>query len=409
MYTYYYDEEGEPNITFYNETHVLMTDVDGSSCLLYLPPEEEDYGCRVYDIRQNVTGENIPGHQFFNAFLPIICISGIIGIILTVIVLSRKNMATSTNAYLTFLAIADLGFLTFLSTKLFDVSKLTWSQYYMYIIYSEYAGIFVHTFMLASVWLTVMLAIERYIAICFPLRAISICTTRRARIIICFIFVASFLCRVPIFFEFRVAESLSSMCDDAKTVYHLEHTDLGLDSNYKIIYTWVVDCSLCAVLPFLLLLYFNIRLIMEIHKSTKYLRYHLGVDSNMQTMVSSEQIKITMMLVGIIIAFFVCQAPYVVAVAYRNLYPEAIQAVSTNIIVIVTIILSALKSAFNFIIYCWFSEKFWNTFKRVFCHRNCLSKHKLQIKNHTNTVHSADQNGGNSIRKPSYLTKDTVC
>ena len=407
---YYPDDYPYPKITWYNDTHINVT-FNSTYWNIMEDPFNDTLptGCVEHDIR-NLTRE-LPGYfVFFKTFLPIICISGIIGIILTVIVLSRKNMSTSTNAYLTVLAVADLGFLTMLSTtKLIDIASLTKEQYYVYMIYQEYANIFLHTFLLASVWFTVMLAIERYIAICFPLRAISICTTRRARIIIFFIFLISFLCRVPNFFEITIEKSQVSSCQGAKSVYHIAITSLRQDENYKRIYTWIVDCVLCAVLPFQALLYFNVRLIMEIHKSTKYLRYHIGVDSNMQTMVSSEQLKITMMLVGIIIVFFVCQAPFVVAVAYRNLYPMEGRLETDTIVINVTIILLALKSAFNFIIYCWFSEKFWNTFKRVFCRGNCFSKHKLQIKNHTNTVHSADQNGTNSVRKPSYLTKDTVC
>ncbi len=33
-------------------------------------------------------------------------------------------------------------------------------------IYVTYATIFMHMFLMASIWLTVMLAVERYIAIC---------------------------------------------------------------------------------------------------------------------------------------------------------------------------------------------------------------------------------------------------
>ena len=42
---------------------------------------------------------NLPDYQrFFNVFLPTACAIGIVGIILTVVVLGRKNMTTSTNS-----------------------------------------------------------------------------------------------------------------------------------------------------------------------------------------------------------------------------------------------------------------------------------------------------------------------
>jgi hypothetical protein len=37
----------------------------------------------------------------------------------------------------------------------------------------------------------------------------------------------------------------------------------------------------------------------------------------------------------------------------------------------VTKLLLTLKSAVNFVIYCWFSEKFWLTLKRIFYPHRC--------------------------------------
>ena len=60
------------------------------------------------------------GRIIYRIVLPIICARGILGIILTVIVLSRKNMFTSTNCFLMALAIADLLFLLLFATTLAD-------------------------------------------------------------------------------------------------------------------------------------------------------------------------------------------------------------------------------------------------------------------------------------------------
>ncbi|OWF38453.1 FMRFamide receptor-like [Mizuhopecten yessoensis] len=345
----------------------------------------------------------------FKVLLPIICVSGIVGIILTVMVLSRKNMCTSTNCYLTSLSIADLGFLVILSTKFLEY-RITGYPFHVFDIYFTYAQIFLHTFLLASVWLTVMLAIERYIAICHPLRAISICTVRRARIIIVVIFVFSFYCRVPNFFEQEI--KTVTPCPGYPEFRHMVLTKLGQNLTYKISYAWVVDCIICAILPFIALLFLNIRLIIEIRKSTKYLRYHLGTDSNMQNAVSNEQLKITMMLISIIFVFFVCQAPYVITMAYRNIHQYTsrtiLRSLTMEIVADATIFMLALKSAINFILYCWFSEKFWNTFKRAFFIRYCLRLYKTRRHN-GHTVHSADQTGSHSARKASCMTKDTIC
>ncbi|XP_069142749.1 sex peptide receptor-related protein 2-like isoform X4 [Argopecten irradians] len=389
------------NNSFYYDEY-WQYDYDELPCMYAPDPKNESSASML---------ENRPSYNLlFKILLPIICISGIVGIILTVLVLSRKNMCTSTNCYLISLSIADLGFLVILSTKFLEYRIEGYYQFHVFDIYFTYAQIFLHTFLLASVWLTVMLAIERYIAICHPLRAISICTVRRARIIIVVIFVFSFYCRVPNFFEQEI--KTVTPCPGAPEFRHMVLTQLGQNLTYKISYAWVVDCIICAILPFIALLFLNIRLIIEIRKSTKYLRYHLGTDSNMQNAVSSEQLKITMMLISIIFVFFVCQSPYVITMAYRNIHkytsPTILGSLTMKIVADATILMLALKSAINFILYCWFSEKFWNTFKRTFCIRYCLKRYNTRRQN-GHTVHSADQVGSNSARKTSCMTKDTIC
>ena len=358
--------------------------------------------------------QNAPGYKiFFKTLLPIVCAIGIVGIIITIMVLSRKSMVTSTNCYLISLAVADLGFLIILSTKFFEI-LIKGEHFIKFDIYFTYAQIFLHTFLLASVWLTVMLATERYIAICHPLRAISICTVCRARFIIVTIFVFSFYCRCPNFFEQEVRIA-NPHCPVDKQIQTIVATELGQSVMYKITYAWVVECILSAILPFIALVFLNIRLIIEIHRSTKYLRCHLGTDSSMQNVVSGEQIKITMMLISIILVFFICQAPYVLTIAYRNIHKYSVKENSIlisptmQIVTQATIFMLTLKSSFNFVMYCWFSEKFWNTFKRLCCIRTCI-RHRRNRRKNGHVIHSADQGITLSARKTSCMTKgDTIC
>lgn len=311
----------------------------------------------------------------FDSLMLMICLIGIVGIIMTVIVLSRKHMCTSTNIYLKSLAIADLGFLVIFSSRLIG-NQLSRKEWYIFNIYFEYAQIFLHTFLLTSVWLTVILAVERYIAICHPLRAASICTIWRSRAVVGLTFVASLCCRCLNFFRITINWNYDE-CTQKKS-YFVELTEMGRSKIYKICYAWIVDGIICAILPFLALLALNIRLIVEIYKSSKYLRYQLGIDSKMQTVISAEQLKITIMLVFIVIVFFVCQAPYVVVICYKHLYDFDAQNIPETIYIVidVTCCLLGLKSSMNFILYCWFSEKFRITFKRMFCWKRCCGSQR---------------------------------
>ncbi|XP_067683022.1 sex peptide receptor-related protein 2-like [Haliotis asinina] len=328
-------------------------------------------------------------------FLPIVVCSGIIGIVLTVIVLSRKTMCTSTNCYLTSLAVADLLFLLIMSVQILlenAKNRISISEESEEILH-HYLTILMNTFHVASVWVTVMLAVERYIAICHPLRAMAICTIKRARIVIISLFIIAFLIRIPKFFDLQFFFSKEAGI-----------WSLGYQTMYnQAWYSLIVDGFFAAILPFTALLVLNVRLIVEIRRSSRYLRYHLAADSSIQSVISSEQLKITLMLISIIVAFFLCQSPFVVYNAINAFIKFRLSASPPSFewYQSVTKILVALKSSCNFVLYCWFSEKFWNTFKRIFCLQYCLPKQMPK---------GAHANSHNNMHRPSYMvTRETTC
>ena len=224
----------DPCIIVINETHYY----DMCEC------EDSAYHTRV---PSNNTDSDFYNSLIIRTSYFVLLILAILGIILTIIVLSRKHMCTSTNCYLISLAVADLGFLVVLSTKWLETEV---TDYLTFDLYYRYAQIFIDTFLMASVWVTVMLAIERYIAICHSLRASAICTVKRARYLNCAVFMFAFACRIPNFFEY----STKTGWDGCVERQYIDVTPLGRNVNYKIIYAWVFDCVLCAVVPFLALL-----------------------------------------------------------------------------------------------------------------------------------------------------------
>jgi len=353
---------------------------------------------------------SIPSYRLcIHILLPIICTVGIVGILLTVIVLSRKNMSTSTNCYLTSLAIADLCFLIILSSKCFE-TKLSREHSYMYAVIMTYTHVFLTIFIMASVWLTVMLAVERYIAICHPLRAMSICTVVRAKMIIVGIFIIFTAFRIPVFFNHRIVY-FHDHCIEKDVIWQ-EFTAMGRNRTFHRVYS-SIDCLLSVIIPFSALFFLNVCLIVEIRRSTNYLRYHLASDSNVQTIITSEEIKITMMLISVIVVFFVCQAPYVILSVAKNLAPEGMLFPHYHLMTYITILLLVLRSSFNFVLYCWFSEKFWSTFKLVFCRPACiLSRVPSWFRSRVignNSEHGFHSNSNNNRKISNFHTKETFC
>lgn len=337
--------------------------------------------------------------------LPAACICGIIGIIVTVIILSRKHMSTSTNNYLIGLATADLIFLTIMSLRLWGIMV---SEYHIntWLIFIAYSEIFLKMFNLASVWITVVLAMERFIAICYPYKAMLMCTVRRARWIVLSIYVASFLCQLPQFLKYKIVSSTNEF---NQISYNLHMTSVSNNKLYMIIYAWVLEGLLGVIIPFLLILGLNTRLIYEIHKSTKYLQRQIGATCRASCAITSEQLKITTMLIGMCVVFLVCQAPYVVYNYLMSVKLTMFQGSRFYLVFMsISVLLAALKSAVNFILYCWFSEKFWITFKRIFCLRYCQSREPSQNYNNCTAKNTAQRSNSLLMSKETTIQKCNI-
>ena len=301
-----------------------------------------------------------------HVILPIICACGILGIILTIIVLSHKNMSTSTNCYLMALAIADLIFLVLLIPRLAENQFEPFSQAYnTYVIYTVYSIDIGFMFLLASIWLTVMLAVERYIAVCRPFLATKLCTVARARIFIVIIFVLAVLIRIVYFWQYTV-----TFYEHQNATWHFLDRLPFADHGFWHVYAVLVDVLLASVIPFIVLLVTNVLLIRAVRKSTRYLQSNQLTGAKSTSGAQREELQITVMLISVIVVFFLCQSPYIIYVAINSVRPQ--NTATFAVFKSVAMLLLTLKSAVNFILYCWFSERFRVTLKRTFCCKCCL-------------------------------------
>lgn len=122
----------------------------------------------------------------------LIFISGLTGNIMVVCVISRcKSMHTATNCYLVSLAVADClilisATLPAIPEPLFQIKEWPWGRAMCSIlVFLQYLGINASTLSIAA------FTIERYIAICHPMRAHVICSVNRAKRIIAVLWVCS--------------------------------------------------------------------------------------------------------------------------------------------------------------------------------------------------------------------------
>ena len=132
---------------------------------------------------------------------PIICILGLIGNIIIVVVFAQKSMATSTNVYLSALAISDIiklinDVLYFLTVLLVKSDPPSGNKMYGFLY--PYAHFIFNMSVCVSSWLTVSVAVERYILVCQPVGAKGLTTIPRTTVIFTGRVCVNVGCRHPI-------------------------------------------------------------------------------------------------------------------------------------------------------------------------------------------------------------------
>nr|CAH7722352.1 unnamed protein product [Callosobruchus chinensis] len=168
--------------------------------------EEED---PLYDILES--------SRFWvqKVLVPILLCIGIAGNTLTVMVLTRRRMRSSTNIYLSALAIADIFHLIFGFLLSFTHYKNIHDRKYE--LYWRFYGLthwLCDAASATSAWLTVSFTLERYIAVCHPMKGKVFCTEGRAKSIIVIIYIFCLLTTVSTTFEYQLTfnEECLSRC-----------------------------------------------------------------------------------------------------------------------------------------------------------------------------------------------------
>lgn len=134
---------------------------------------------------------------------PLLVLFGLAGNCLSILVLTRRRLIrTSTNNYLTILAVFDSCYLLF-SLLLNFASHPKFSQYSFTSTVSYILRPLVDFSSNTATWLIVCFTLERTLAVAKPIYAKRTCSVQRSRHIICTLLVICFLITLPTFFEKR--------------------------------------------------------------------------------------------------------------------------------------------------------------------------------------------------------------
>jgi len=293
-------------------------------------------------------------HAIGGYLLIMISLLGIIANVLAICILSKKNFKSNFNNLLIALAFCDLSFLFLciidsVGHNFLDehgnsdtvVGLLSQAHHYMTpkFIYPLHNILFT-----ISIFMTVSISIERYLAVFHPLVYRNRSYTWNLFCHILPVLLVSCLVNIPKFFESRMIWT-----DDDLTF--IEITDMRMDKNYVIIYQNWIRLVLLGLVPMLLLVILNTRVFVAINSRKSSSR-----DNNYSTI-----------LLLIVAIFIICHFPRVAMNIYEALEFDKISQCGPPMWSFYFNIFSGglfpvLNSTLNFFIYFFAGKKFRNSF-----------------------------------------------
>ncbi|CAG5121832.1 unnamed protein product, partial [Candidula unifasciata] len=129
---------------------------------------------------------------------------------------SFRTLEQSANLCLISLAVSDLMFCIFALLTMFLPADNVYEEHGILLIYGVYSAAIINVFIMDSTMLTVAMSLERYLAICFPLRQDIYLTTRRIKFVIVFTFIFSVVFNIPVLWR----QEIVTFCIDWSNDIH---------------------------------------------------------------------------------------------------------------------------------------------------------------------------------------------
>jgi len=293
-----------------------------------------------------------------------LCLIGFFGNIVSYLVLQKDKSSPVASLLLQSLAIADNAFLFF------------WMAHYpLHSLHAHFFGattrgtdnhlqvallyLRVYTFPLLfmtqtqTIWLTVIIAANRFIAVCLPYSAPHLCTLTNVRRELFVVTAFSLFYNLPRFFELQVITQA-----DNKT--HWNRTTLGTDVYYQKVYLDGLYYVFSFILPLLILSFVNTKIIVA-YRATQQRR------RRMTSRRCDNENNITLVMIIVIVIFMLCQAPArIVQIVWGYKYKHCAEFI--YYLIHITNTFEVLNSSVNFLIYFLFRKRF----RDILCAHFCL-------------------------------------
>ena len=324
-------------------------------------------------------------HDAFMIYLCVLVIViGLVGNVLAICTFQRMRKST-TNVLLMSLAAVDSLVLLF-----YGYFQVYSGFYQKYNLITKDGGFFYSAFRymvvpqkgftLASFWIAVLIALERYFAVLHPMRVRLIWTYKRTAFAIVITLLLSLGFAMVYFWSLELV-NIYDPCT-RQIIPVLIGSKLNKNKTYNIMYTFIMQPILTLLLPFLILTVLNIRIILTLRKAEKN-RRNLSAKEN-DVVTRSQNRSVTVMVVIVICIILICNTPGVLRNAIlfgaRSFYPHLRKDKLINNIWLYsyypTYWLIALNSSLNFFVYV-LTNRFFR--KKVFEMCKCACRGPIKM------------------------------
>ena len=314
--------------------------------------------------------------------LTTVCCFGIVGNLLNLAVLTHKrmrqkmqNLERSAHTGLVALAVSDLLFCVFaLPSGVLQRRKVFFraDENLFPLYYDTYMKVPVlSTLIVCSSWLTVVMALARYLAVSRPIHARAWISNTGTVIAIVSVYVASVLLTLPQFWFYTVTQLGGGDANSTVKYYPASGPLTRPDSRFaslRFSYT-VIHAVVGVIIPVCILAFCNICLIRSLRHSQQLQR---ECTASTRRRASSGH-RITPTLIAIVILFLVLAVP---AELYKFVH-LFIEDSSSKLAANVTNFLQACNFAINFVLYCALNVNFRNTVKYLLMCRCCAKERSV--------------------------------
>lgn len=306
---------------------------------------------------------------YYGKLAPIINIVVVLINMLLITTLIKGKFRKSTHVIMVAISIADC--LTGLVSVPFNI------YVYCYDGKTEYLTLewcYVHHFMqmilpgvfhLASLHLTIGLAVERFIVVTFPLRANTLCTIRNGIKLCVVIFALSVCTQMDTYTQskFRIVSHTSKPSNTTMNACARSQTPAATQTDY------ILRIIFVTLLPCFILIVFTILLIMKLKRVAKWRKRNFSCsDQSSKSTQSLERLDLAVILMVVFIVLI--EVSVWISLLLSQIYSIRITQSHAEQIAIGHVIFQS-TSPINFIILCFLSENFRLMFKQLLC--SCIS------------------------------------